>query len=228
MTDDPALSPESAEGGDARQRERAFFGQATASATHEINNVLAIINEYAGLLGDLAAGAEAGRPLDPARLTKTAGSILRQIKRGVTGVLLWGDGHPLNPKRTKMGGQDWRYWADFAGPKCYDAYPGEGNPHRGKKTAADLYGYIDGPANKPGSSYMGVSLGGFRAVAAVMILMPQVRSVVNTDAPIEYTDRVTRHGLWTWPDPVAPPAQVDQETARLWWSATDVKEWQKT
>ena len=97
---------------------------------------------------------------------------LRQIKRGVTGVLLWGDGNPIVRNNNKMSQQDWRYWADFASSKCYDAYPGKGNPHQGKKTAADPYGYIDGPANKPGSAYMSVSLGGFRATAAIMILMP--------------------------------------------------------
>ena len=153
---------------------------------------------------------------------------LRQIKRGVTGVLLWGDGNPIVRNNNNMTQQDWRYWADFSSSKCYDAYPGKGNPHRGKKTAADPYGYIDGPANKPGSSYMSVSLGGFRATAAIMILMPSVRNVVNTDNPIEYVDRLTRHGLWTAPDPLAPPAKVDQETAKLWWSAKGVQEWGKT
>lgn len=150
---------------------------------------------------------------------------LRQIHRGVTGVLLWGDGHPISRGSGKMTEQDWRYWADFTSSKCYDAYPGEGNPSQGKKTAADPYGYIDGPANKPGSSYMSVSFGGFRAAAALMLLMPEFRSIVNSDAPIEYVDRVVRHGLWTRPDPVAPPASGDQETARLWWSVEGVKEW---
>lgn len=153
---------------------------------------------------------------------------LRQVHRGVTGVLLWGDGHPIIRPEGKMVEQDWRYWADFTGSKCYDGYDGEGDPNRGKKTAADPYGYIDGPANKPGSAYMSVSLGGFRSFAAAMILMPEIRSVVNTDAPIEYVDRVTRHGLWTWPDPVAPPAKVDQRTARLWWSVEGCQEWAKT
>ena len=42
-----------------------FFGKMTASISHEIKNVLAIINENAGLLEDLALmadrGAEIGR-----------------------------------------------------------------------------------------------------------------------------------------------------------------------
>lgn len=154
---------------------------------------------------------------------------LRQIHRGTTGVLLWGDGHPiLRRDRTTLLDQDWRYWADMTGSKCYDGYEGEGNPNRGKKTAADPYGFIDGPANKPGSAYMGVALGPFRSFAAAMILMPEIRSIVNTDAPIEYVDRVTRHGLWTWPDPVAAPAKVDRETARPWWRPEGCTEWGQT
>jgi hypothetical protein len=61
-----------------------------------------------------------------------------------------------------------------------------------------------------------------------MILMPQVRDIVNTDAPIEYVDRVTRHGLWTRPDPVAAPAKVDQDSARTWWSVQGCQEWGQT
>ncbi len=156
---------------------------------------------------------------------------LRQLTRGTTGVLLWGDGTPI--KRTdgakgSMLEQDWRYWGEFVADKCYDGYEGKGNPNQGQKTAADPYGYIDGPAGMPGTNYMSVSLGGFRSFAAAEILMPAIRSVVNSDDPIEYVDRITRHGLWTSPDPVAVPAKVDRETAKLWWGATGVAEWQKT
>jgi hypothetical protein len=155
---------------------------------------------------------------------------LRQIKRGVTGVLLWGDGHPIARAENELVEQDWRYWAGITAGKCYDSYEGgqPPNPNTGKKTAADPYGFIDGPAVKPGSAYMGVSLGGFRSLAAAMILMPQIRDIVNTDAPIEYVDRVTRHGLWTRPDPVAAPAKVDQDTARTWWSVKGCREWGRT
>lgn len=153
---------------------------------------------------------------------------LRQITRGVTGVLLWGDGQPIIRRGNALLEQDWRYWAEITGSKCYDGYEGQGDPNRGQKTAADPYGFIDGPANKPGSSYMSVSLGPFRSFAAAMILMPEIRSIVNTDAPIEYVDRITRHGLWTWPDPVAVPSKVDRETARPWWAPEGCKEWGKT
>jgi len=45
-----------------------FFGKMTASISHELKNVLAIINENAGLLEDLCAMAEKGRPVDPVRI----------------------------------------------------------------------------------------------------------------------------------------------------------------
>jgi signal transduction histidine kinase len=65
-----------------RERELAFFGKITASVSHELNNVIAIVNEYSGLLGDLVAGDQQGRPLDPARIERASQAIQKQIKRG--------------------------------------------------------------------------------------------------------------------------------------------------
>lgn len=59
-----------------------FFGRVSASVSHEIKNVFAVINEGAGLIGDLVVMAERGMPLDPARLKRVSGSIQDQIKRG--------------------------------------------------------------------------------------------------------------------------------------------------
>ncbi|RMD76506.1 MAG: hypothetical protein D6820_12595, partial [Lentisphaerae bacterium] len=131
---------------------------------------------------------------------------LRQIRRGLTGVLLWGDGHPFIRPKGALCEMDWRYWGELVGGHNYDGYCGKLKPTTrvGKKTTADPYGYIDGPGARPGAAYMGVTAGCFRSFAAAMILIPAVRSVVNCDDPIEYADRLTRHGLWTWPDPVAP------------------------
>ena len=61
-----------------------FFGKMNASISHEINNVLAIINENAGLLEDFAIMADKETPIDPARLKTMAGKILAQIKRADT------------------------------------------------------------------------------------------------------------------------------------------------
>ncbi len=72
---------------DPEQRARAleslaFFGRINASVTHELKNVLAVINENAGLLQDLAAFADQGAPIDPERLRRAAGAVLGQVARG--------------------------------------------------------------------------------------------------------------------------------------------------
>ena len=58
-----------------------FFGRISASISHELKNVLAIINENAGLLEDLTYMAERGKPIDPARLMKMAATVKKQIGR---------------------------------------------------------------------------------------------------------------------------------------------------
>mgnify|MGYP000141500797 FL=1 len=59
-----------------------FFGKMSASISHEIKNVMAIINENAGLLEDLTVMAEKGLPIDPERLKTQASRIMKQIRRG--------------------------------------------------------------------------------------------------------------------------------------------------
>lgn len=59
-----------------------FFGKMTASISHELKNVLAIINENAGLLEDLCAMAEKGRPVDPVRIKTVSGKVIKQVQRG--------------------------------------------------------------------------------------------------------------------------------------------------
>ena len=58
-----------------------FYGIITASVSHEIKNVLAIINENAGLLEDLTSMADRGQPLVPARLKMMATALQKQIGR---------------------------------------------------------------------------------------------------------------------------------------------------
>ncbi len=68
---------------DFRSREDLqFFGRICASVSHDLKNVLAVVNEGAGLLSDLSLMAEKGMPLDPAKLRSVAGSIQAQIRRG--------------------------------------------------------------------------------------------------------------------------------------------------
>lgn len=59
-----------------------FFGKMSASISHEIKNVMAIINENAGLLEDFTVMAEKGMPIDPQRLKTRAAMIMKQIRRG--------------------------------------------------------------------------------------------------------------------------------------------------
>ena len=59
-----------------------FFGEMSASISHEIKNVLAIINENAGLLQDMILMSEKGMPLSSERLVGLAQSITRQVARG--------------------------------------------------------------------------------------------------------------------------------------------------
>ncbi|SMF07231.1 HAMP domain-containing histidine kinase [Desulfovibrio gilichinskyi] len=59
-----------------------FFGRVSAIISHDVKNVLAIINEEAGLLQDLSLMAAQGMELAPERLVKLAEKIQKQIKRG--------------------------------------------------------------------------------------------------------------------------------------------------
>jgi signal transduction histidine kinase len=59
-----------------------FFGAIAASLSHELNNVLATVNQLTGLVDDQVTAAEHGRPLDPARLGKATHRIATQLQRG--------------------------------------------------------------------------------------------------------------------------------------------------
>ncbi len=58
-----------------------FFGKVSASISHEIKNVLAIINENAGLLEDLSFAAKRGAAIDPDRLNRACQQFSKQIHR---------------------------------------------------------------------------------------------------------------------------------------------------
>jgi C4-dicarboxylate-specific signal transduction histidine kinase len=64
------------------ERGLQFLGAQTASQSHEVTNVFNIINEMAGLMGDMLYSADQGRPLDTARLTEITTKIAAQIQRG--------------------------------------------------------------------------------------------------------------------------------------------------
>ncbi len=58
-----------------------FFGKVSASIAHEMKNILAIINENAGLLEDLTFAAQRGKAIDPERLNKACRQFTKQIHR---------------------------------------------------------------------------------------------------------------------------------------------------
>lgn len=58
-----------------------FFGKMSASATHEIKNTLAIINESAGLLEDLCLMAEKGSPLSLNHINDISQRVKKQVYR---------------------------------------------------------------------------------------------------------------------------------------------------
>lgn len=57
-----------------------FFGEISASISHEIKNSLAIMNENAGLLEDLSLMVQKGIALDPERVMALSGRITKHIK----------------------------------------------------------------------------------------------------------------------------------------------------
>lgn len=59
-----------------------FFGQISAAISHDLKNVLAIINEDAGLLHDYSLMAVQGMELDPERMGRLAEKVQGQVKRG--------------------------------------------------------------------------------------------------------------------------------------------------
>lgn len=151
---------------------------------------------------------------------------LRQIRRGVTGVVLWGDGQPFVRDGNNINQDEKGYWTNLLEASCFDTAENPCKSTNSGRAGADPYGYIDGPPIGPGGFYMSVSFGGFQGIAAAMVLMPEIRSIVNSDAPIEYVDRTVRHGIWTYPDPVAPPSSMDQNNGcDVWDSLGECGEW---
>lgn len=57
-----------------------FFGNVSASISHEINNRLAVIGEKAGLIEDLAVMLSHGKGVDPGRFEAQGRRILEQVR----------------------------------------------------------------------------------------------------------------------------------------------------
>jgi C4-dicarboxylate-specific signal transduction histidine kinase len=58
-----------------------FFGRVTASATHEIKNELAVMNEQSRLVQEMLALGRQGREADPRRLEELIGRVVARLER---------------------------------------------------------------------------------------------------------------------------------------------------
>jgi phosphoglycerate-specific signal transduction histidine kinase len=61
----------------------AFFGAVMASISHELNNVVGIVDQSAGLLEDLLYVAKSGKPLPEEKLQTIAERVTAQTQRGI-------------------------------------------------------------------------------------------------------------------------------------------------
>lgn len=61
-----------------------FFGEISASISHDIKNELSVINENAGLLQDYTRMAEKGHPLDLKRVQRVAMKMQERVRRADT------------------------------------------------------------------------------------------------------------------------------------------------
>lgn len=66
-----------------KRKEVAFFGKITAGVTHEINNVLAIIQESSGLMEDILGITDNGTFPHKEKCLKSLNRISGQIQRGI-------------------------------------------------------------------------------------------------------------------------------------------------
>lgn len=123
---------------------------------------------------------------------------LHQVRRNVNGVPIWGSS-PDNGDGCKQGGfgGKGRYWTDYARSVL--------NGERGKATCGDPYGYIDGPAERPGTRYAACcSTGPYVSMGLAMKIWPEFNSVANYPPLLEYANRVMDGaGWWTSGDQCA-------------------------
>jgi signal transduction histidine kinase len=67
---------------DAFGAEAAFIARMTASTTHELRNVLAVVKESAGLVEDLTLAFQQRRPVNPDKMLQATRRIDAQVARG--------------------------------------------------------------------------------------------------------------------------------------------------
>lgn len=88
--------------GATENAEAAFIARMTASTTHELRNVLAVVKESAGLVEDLTLAFQQRKAMNPEKLLQATRRIDAQVSRGadlLTGLsrLAHGLDHPVEP-----------------------------------------------------------------------------------------------------------------------------------
>jgi len=112
----------------------ALFGRVNASISHELKNIMAIISETAGLLGDLSEMAKGGAGIDPDMLISSIDSIAEEIERGFTTIRQMNRfSHSVD---VPIGSIDLMEVLDLVGQLCgYLAFAGKMRIHPCKDTA---------------------------------------------------------------------------------------------
>ncbi len=123
------------------------------------------------------------------------GYIEVQQVRDVGHGAVWGDENTVNPIGT--------YWDNCLQFQAFDGAVLSGADN-GIRAQRDPEGYIDGPAEDPGSSYMSI-FGPYQDLSAMMFNFPETADVFNYDPTFQYVDRLISSGIKTLPDPYAPP-----------------------
>jgi hypothetical protein len=153
-------------------------------------------------------------------VTQEDGQIrVTPLALGGGGIPVWGD---------NCGER--RYWSNLFGARNYDGSPLEPNPKGdNKRTCGDPYGWIDGPAGKPGTFYMACcSTGGYIAYSIAQQLMPEMCKIANDSELNSYVERVLFEGLHTQPDPCAPPDPRENMKCEPWRGGKNCLYYKKT
>jgi hypothetical protein len=113
-----------------------------------------------------------------------------QLRRNVNGIPIWGSEPGDDGCRQGDYGGHGRYWSDFTKGVLRD-------DDGGKRTCGDPYGYIDGPAERPGSSYARCcSSGLYINMALLMKIWPEFDDVASNSVMLEYAERIMDGAGW--------------------------------
>jgi len=137
----------------------------------------------------------------------------KQVHKDASGsnVAIWGDLSPsfLQNKST--------YWDMCVGGNAFDGAIGPPvDLASSARNAGDPYLYIDGPAQEPGTQYMGCcSTALMQGYVLIMRMWPEFAYVAGNTILPEYIDRVIDDvGVWTTGDVCAPPDPRDIATGK--------------